>query len=86
MGELIHKDLPYVKAEILWGLRQEMARTVEDILSRRTRSLLLDAKASIESAPSVAQIMAKELNFDQDWVKTQINEFNEIARHYLLSD
>jgi glycerol-3-phosphate dehydrogenase len=86
MGELIHKDLPYVKAEILWGVRQEMARTVEDILSRRTRSLLLDAKASIESAPSVAQIMAKELNFDQDWVKTQINEFNEIARHYLLSD
>lgn len=63
-----------------------MARTVEDILSRRTRSLLLDAKASIESAPVVAKIMAKELGFNQKWVKKQINDFHEIAKHYVLGD
>ena len=57
--------------------------TVEDALSRRTRALLLDAKAAIESAPVVAQLMAKEMGKDESWITEQINIFNSIAKNYL---
>jgi glycerol-3-phosphate dehydrogenase len=62
-----------------------MARTVEDFLARRTRSLFLDAKASIEMAPKVAKLMAKELKKNRKWVKDQIDSYNLIAKDYLLA-
>jgi glycerol-3-phosphate dehydrogenase len=61
-----------------------MARTVEDVLSRRTRALLLDAKAAIEVAPRVATILADKLKRDKKWVADQISAFTEVARNYLL--
>jgi glycerol-3-phosphate dehydrogenase len=61
-----------------------MARQVEDVLARRTRSLFLNAKASIECAPIVAQLMAQELNYDQDWIEEQIRGYGAIAQGYLL--
>lgn len=79
----IHPALPYLNAEVIWGVREEMARTLEDILSRRTRSLLLDARASMEAAPHVAQLMAGELCKDSSWVAEQLNAFRALARHYL---
>jgi glycerol-3-phosphate dehydrogenase len=82
-AELIHPALPYVKAEIIWAIQSEMCMTVEDALSRRTRALLLDAKAAISSAPSVAALMAKEMSKDEFWIKEQINNFNLIASNYL---
>jgi glycerol-3-phosphate dehydrogenase len=57
--------------------------TVEDALSRRTRALMLDAKAAIESAPGVASMMAKEMNKDEHWIEDQIHNFNVIAKNYL---
>ena len=60
-----------------------MCMTVEDALSRRTRALLLDAKAAIESAPLVATLMAKEMGKDENWIKEQIDIFNSIAKNYL---
>ena len=63
----------------------EMCMTTEDFLSRRTRHLLLDAKAAIEAAPSVAKIMATEMNKDDKWIIGQINDFNKIAKHYIPS-
>jgi glycerol-3-phosphate dehydrogenase len=79
----IHRDLPYSKAEIVWAVQQEMCMTLEDALSRRTRALLLDAKAAMEAAPSVAAIMAKEMNKDAAWIKNQMDVFNSIAKNYL---
>jgi glycerol-3-phosphate dehydrogenase len=61
-----------------------MARTVEDVLSRRTRSLLLDARAAIEATPRVAQLLATELGRDAAWARAQIEEFTALARGYLL--
>lgn len=84
LAEPIHKELPYKKAEIVWAVRNEMARTIDDVLSRRTRSLLLDAKASIEAAPEVARIIAEELGYDESWQKKQIADFQEMAKGYLL--
>jgi glycerol-3-phosphate dehydrogenase len=84
-NELIHPALPHIKAEIIWAIRKEMAITVEDVLARRTRMLFLDAKAAIEAAPVVATLMAIELNKNADWIEQQINDFNVLAKQYLLS-
>jgi glycerol-3-phosphate dehydrogenase len=76
--------LPYSKALVVHAVRHEMARTVEDVLSRRTRALLLDAKAALRAAPVVAALMARELGRDEDWVGTQVEAFTELARrHYI---
>jgi glycerol-3-phosphate dehydrogenase len=79
----IHPRLPYTAGEVIWAARHEMARTVEDILARRTRSLLLDAAASIEAAPMIARLMAAELGRDDHWVATQVSTYTELARGYL---
>lgn len=83
-GNPLHPRLPYTPAEVVWGVRKEMARTVEDVLARRTRSLLLDARASIDMAPQVAGLMAAELHKDQHWEQQQVGEYTELAKGYLL--
>jgi len=85
-AEKIHPALPYQKGEVLWHARQEMAMTVEDVLSRRTRSLLLNARASMEAAPVVADLLAAELGMDPQWRDAQVAEFRELARGYDFKD
>jgi glycerol-3-phosphate dehydrogenase len=80
----LHPRLPYLAGQVAWAARHEMARTVEDVLSRRTRSLLLDARAAIEAAPTVARILAAELGHDAAWAERQVEDFVTLARGYLL--
>lgn len=80
----LHPALPYTEAEVRWAVRYEMARTLEDILARRTRSLLLDAAASLETTPRVVKILAKELNRGEDWQQAQMDTYRVIASNYLL--
>jgi glycerol-3-phosphate dehydrogenase len=61
-----------------------MARTVEDVLARRTRSLLLDAQAAIDVAPEVARLMAEELDRDASWQQEQVEAFTDLAQDYLM--
>lgn len=86
LAEMLHAELPYRKAEIIWAVRHEMAQTVEDVLARRTRALFLNAKAAIEIAPQVAEIMAEEAHreFKDAWIAEQLQLFNETAAHYLV--
>jgi glycerol-3-phosphate dehydrogenase len=63
-----------------------MARTVEDVLARRTRALLLDARASIEAAPTAARLLARELGRDADWEKAQVRAYGALARGYVYTD
>ncbi|MFT5141575.1 MAG: glycerol-3-phosphate dehydrogenase [Rhodothermales bacterium] len=84
LAEPLHPTLPYVGAEIVWAARHEMARTVEDALSRRTRALLLGARASSEIAPKVAALMAAELGRSKSWQKAQVAEYQLLASGYLL--
>ncbi|HEY1174035.1 MAG TPA: glycerol-3-phosphate dehydrogenase/oxidase [Verrucomicrobiae bacterium] len=81
--ERLHPRLPYRVGEVLWAAREEMARTVEDVLSRRLRGLLLDAAAAMECAPRVATLMQKELGKDDAWAAEQIKEFESVAKLYL---
>lgn len=83
LAERLHPELPYQKVEVVWHAREEMARTVEDVLARRTRALLLNAKASIEIAETVASILAKELDRDSEWEQQQVAEYTELARGYV---
>ncbi|HWB90517.1 MAG TPA: glycerol-3-phosphate dehydrogenase/oxidase [Puia sp.] len=82
-GEKLHPGLPYIVAEIVWAVREELCMTVEDALSRRTRSLLLDAKAAMACAASVAALMAAEMGMDGQWQERQIAEFKRLAAGYL---
>ncbi|HEY5894198.1 MAG TPA: glycerol-3-phosphate dehydrogenase/oxidase [Chthoniobacterales bacterium] len=85
LAEPIHPELPYVDAEVVWAVREEMARTVEDVLSRRTRGLLLGACAAIESAPKVAKLIARELGKDEAWEAKSVADFQTVAKGYLVS-
>ena len=79
----IHARLADRKVEVIWAARFELARTVEDVLARRTRSLFLDARASIEAAPEVARLLAGELGFGRDWEASQVESFRGLASGYL---
>lgn len=79
----LHPDLPYRQVEIIWGIRHEWARSVEDLLSRRTRALLLDARAAIAVAPTVAALLAKELGKDEIWQAAEVAAFTTLAQGYL---
>jgi glycerol-3-phosphate dehydrogenase len=83
MGERLHPSLPYLACEVVWSARHEMARTVEDYLARRSRALLLDARASVETAPKVAKLMAGELGRDERWEAEQAASYAELAKRYL---
>ena len=83
LGEKIHPRLDVLGAEVVWACREEMARTVDDVLSRRTRSLIFDARAAVEAAPGVASLMARELGRDEAWMAEQIRAFAGIAEGYL---
>jgi glycerol-3-phosphate dehydrogenase len=73
-------------ASPLQAVREEMARTVEDILARRTRVLFLNAREAIAMAPQVAETMARELGRDAEWEAGQVQAFEETARGYVLKD
>jgi glycerol-3-phosphate dehydrogenase len=79
----LHPRVPYIQAEVVWAARHEMARTVEDVLSRRTRGLFLDARASVEAAEAVAALLAAELGRDAEWARRQITDFSVLARGYV---
>lgn len=85
LGEQFDERLPLRAVQVVWAARHEMARTVEDVLSRRTRCLLLNAQASIDIAPDVAALMADEKGYDADWEENQVEAFTEVAEGYLLS-
>lgn len=84
LGEKLHDQLEVLKADVVWAVEKEMAQTVEDVLSRRSRSLLLNAKASVEIAADVASIMAGVLGKDEGWIKNQVADYTTLAKDYQL--
>lgn len=84
--QLLHPRLKLRVGEVRWMARREMARTADDVLSRRSRSLLFDAKASREAAGQVCQILSEELNKDGDWAAAQVAEFLDISQNYLVEE
>ncbi|HVF47011.1 MAG TPA: glycerol-3-phosphate dehydrogenase/oxidase [Pyrinomonadaceae bacterium] len=79
----LHPALHYTKNDVLRAIRDEMARTVEDVLARRTRGLFLNVAAALEIAPDVANMIAEEHGKNRAWVVEQIKSFGQTAEYYL---
>lgn len=77
LGEPLVPGLPYVRAEAVYAVRYEMARTLDDVLSRRTRALLQAAEATAGAAPDVARLIAPDLGWDDDEVGRQVAAFRD---------
>jgi glycerol-3-phosphate dehydrogenase len=85
-GPPLHPTLPYTEADVLRSVRHEMARTIEDVLGRRTRALFLRAAAALAMAPRVASIMAPELGWDANRIQSELARFQCIANTYILDN
>jgi len=83
LAEKLHNDFEHIAAEVVWAVRHEAARTVEDVLARRLRILFLNAAVSISMAPKVAGIMARELNREDSWIHHQVEAYRTVAERYL---
>lgn len=82
-NQKLHADFPDLEIQVVWAARFEMAKTVEDVLSRRLRTLFIDARAAKIMAPRVAAILATELNQDQTWEHAQVTAFHQLADGYI---
>ncbi len=83
-GKTIHPDLSYLAAEVIWACRDEMAETLEDVLARRTRSLFLNAKATVEASEKVVDLMKDEKAKDESWKENQIQAIKNLSKKYLI--
>ena len=84
MGKSVSVSLKVINAQVVWAVKYEMARTVEDFLARRTRCQLLDARESIKMAPQVAKVMATELGEDEAWQAKQVEDYKQVTMNYIL--
>jgi glycerol-3-phosphate dehydrogenase len=78
--------LPFRRSEVVWAARYEMARSVEDVLARRTRALFLNAQASLDAAPATAHLLAVELGRDTRWEQNQVAAYRKTAAAYVWRD
>ena len=85
LAERLDTALPYTGAQVVWAVREEMARTLEDVLARRTRALFLNAQAALRMAPRAVQLMAGEMGRDAEWQAEQLRSFRQIAQNYLVT-
>jgi glycerol-3-phosphate dehydrogenase len=76
-------DLPYVEAQVRWAVREEMARTVSDVLARRLRALTLNARAALAMSPRVAELVRSERGLGEEWARTQTAAFAGLASGYV---
>jgi len=83
-AEKISPKYAYTYGEVIWAVRHEMARTLDDVLARRVRLLYIDAQEALNVAPKVAEVMASELNMPESWVEEQVKSFTAIANNYIV--
>ncbi len=83
-GALLHPDYTFTQAHVIWAARKEMAQSIEDVLARRVRALFLDARAAIQMAPKVAELLAAELGKTRGWQEEQIAVFDALAKDYFF--
>ena len=84
LARQLDPSLPYIAAEVVWAAREEMARTVDDVISRRTRALFLNARAAQRMIEPVATLLARELRRDEAWRHSQIHSASALAAKYLV--
>lgn len=78
LGRPLVPGLPYLAAEAVWAAREEMAVSLEDVMARRTRSVILDRDATASAAPSVAEVVGAELGWDRTEQDRQVAELRAL--------
>ena len=81
LGSALVPGLPYLRAEAVYAVRHEMARSLDDVLSRRTRALLRDREATLAAAPAVAALLAPELAWTDAETAAQLDRFQKSVAH-----
>lgn len=79
LGATLIPGLPYLRAEAVYAAREEMAMTLDDVLSRRTRSLLMDREATLAASELTASLLARELGWDEAETQRQVDSFSKVA-------
>jgi len=79
LAQPLIEGLPYSRAEVVYAARAEMARTVDDVLSRRTRARLLARDASAAAADDVATLMAAALGWSDDERRQQVASYRALV-------
>jgi glycerol-3-phosphate dehydrogenase len=82
LAQPLHDALPICGAQVVWAARHEMARTLDDVLARRTRALFLNARAALEMAPAVVRLLAAELHRGAAWQECELARFHDIANGF----
>jgi glycerol-3-phosphate dehydrogenase len=86
LRERLVPDLPYLRAEVVYACRAEMAMTLEDVLARRTRIILEDAARGVGVASDVAALMAGELGWSSDQARAQVEQYRALVGHQLEAE
>ena len=77
--------LPYTRAELVYAAREEMAQTLDDVLSRRTRAMIQRAHATMHAAPAVAELLASDMGWSASETAEQAARFTESCEKELLT-
>jgi glycerol-3-phosphate dehydrogenase len=78
-GKTLHPNLPYTEDDVVYAARNELARSVDDVLSRRARAYFLDVRASVACASRVAELLAAELGRDAAWARESAEAYAALA-------
>lgn len=81
-AERIHSQFPYIQAEVVYSVREEMAVTLRDFFARRTRLEFLDWNATLQSIERVAEIMANELGWSEALRKQNVIAYQNLIEHF----
>jgi glycerol-3-phosphate dehydrogenase len=79
LGEPLVPGQPYLRAEAVYAVRHEMATTLDDILTRRTRAHLFDRHATLAAAPAAAALVAEELGWSGDEIERQVDAYRRLC-------
>jgi len=83
MGQCPIEGQRYVNAEFVYAVRHEMATSLVDLLTRRTRAHLHDARATLAGAPAIARLVASELGWSDEEREGQVGRYRELVEHEL---
>lgn len=80
--EKISKNYPFIKAEVIYTTREEMAYTLRDFFARRIRFEIMDWKAVMEAIPTVADLMGTELGWNDELKQRNIEEYQSLIKKF----
>ncbi|MCF0056447.1 glycerol-3-phosphate dehydrogenase/oxidase [Dyadobacter sp. CY356] len=85
LGERLDSNYPYIKAEIIYTVRHEMAITPRDVLARRIRMEITDWNATLKCLPEVADLMAAELGWSSILKEKHVREYSQEIKQFMAT-